>query len=716
MSSSQRQAWRRKTAHQRVGSWLSSITDSAAEPTRESGKVDASTTSTEISDTLSGIDAAQEVRRISRRSILGSLRKTRAAALTCEVSAEISDTVGGLDAALIASRTGVQGIREHLIAAREFSGFVSHDAVIRLKAARARREILNTLPLHWQSPHFAFHALTVPLEAFRSESRDDQSEVQEKELQQFKAFCWSLLWLRDVEEYFYQLTIEKDEQCMRRALVEQEGILEQTDRAFIRMWRTKFFYTQHAFSDMLARLQTIVAACENANIDVSFGQADISTIRTSFEACKTATIKVSEWQHHSWLGNRERQQRWLMSPTRPEDPSSDRGVPRVPEDKTSAQQSNVIALDGANLPHYEVGLVRGRGRSPDSMCAQSDNPDTETDDSSHSDMNDSTDFDTDGNIDSDKDNTLSTGTQTRVPPQAFPTLTTPPIERKTRPPRIVRDLRLPVELDGREISAFPDIGAAANFIALEYVCSHGLTVNSTARRFVRTAVGSVVDILGIVTLTISFKDEKEVHHLEFNVLRNAIHDVIIGSPFLKLTKTFTQYKHRLQQTIRSVHEIRLPRLRFLESHQYVRGWVNGFYVDAVPDTGADVSVMSMAFAKGQGFDVNTNSRHRILLEFADGSTATSIGMVRDMDWSFRGSDVQHRIDVYVLEELKTHLILDNTFLYDTDAFVAHEREFWEDDSDNLQEDAMLSIIKLVHQALTRTRLKDPSKYSGSVCR
>jgi hypothetical protein len=280
-------------------------------------------------------------------------------------------------------------------------------------------------------------------------------------------------------------------------------------------------------------------------------------------------------------------------------------------------------------------------------------------------------------------------------------------------PRIVRETRLPSTLNGHEISAVPDVGAAANFIALRYVHKHGLIINHAARKLVQTAVGSAVDILGTVTLPFSFKNEEMIHHLTFNVMREAVHDVIIGSPFLKLTKTYTRYKHRLQQMLR---EVRLPRLRFLGSHQYVRGWVDGAYVDAVPDTGADVPVMSLAFAEQHGFIVDTNAKHRILLQFADGSTATTLGIVRDMNWSFGSSEVQHHIDVYVLEELQTDLILDNNFLYDTNAFVVHERDFWTADSEILGDSWMVSIIKLVDRVLKGSRPTNSGKYFGRACR
>lgn len=279
--------------------------------------------------------------------------------------------------------------------------------------------------------------------------------------------------------------------------------------------------------------------------------------------------------------------------------------------------------------------------------------------------------------------------------------------------RVLRETRLLASLNGHEVSAFPDVGAAANFIALRYVRSHGLTINSAARTLVKTAIGSAVDILGTITLPFVFRGEKKVHQVQFNVMREAVHDVIIGSPFLKLTKTFTRYKHRLQQMLR---EVRLPRLRFLESHQYVRGRVNGSCVDAVPDTGADVPVMSLSFAKEHGFEVITDPEHRILLQFADGSTATTIGMVRNMNWSFGSSGAQHHIDAYVLEELQTGLILDNTFLYDTNAFVAHERDFWTTNGGMFGDGWMISIIKLVDRVLKGSKLTNSGKYSGLACK
>jgi hypothetical protein len=265
---------------------------------------------------------------------------------------------------------------------------------------------------------------------------------------------------------------------------------------------------------------------------------------------------------------------------------------------------------------------------------------------------------------------------------------------------------LPATLGGRDISAFPDIGAPANFITQRYVHDLGLAINFGTRKSVKTSVGTTINIIGTVKLPFSFEGETESHQLEFNVIQKAVHDVIVGSPFLSLTETFTRHIHRVKQVIRKIH---LPRVCYLGSHQYVGGEIDGIYVDAVPDTGADVSVMSSSFAEKHGFMIDTGQEHRVLLEFADGSTATSIGMV-DIEWKFGSSEIPYHIDAYVLEELQTDFILDNTFLHGTDAFIAYEEDFWMDDSDSFEDGWMISIIKLVGSVLKHSRWRRSCKF------
>jgi hypothetical protein len=133
-------------------------------------------------------------------------------------------------------------------------------------------------------------------------------------------------------------------------------------------------------------------------------------------------------------------------------------------------------------------------------------------------------------------------------------------------------------------------------------------------------------------------------------------------------------------------------------------------MDATPDTGSDVSLMSASLAVRHRLKVNTDKQHRVLLEFADGSTANATGLVENVEWTYGYTGIPYRIDVYVLSELSVDLLLGYGFLHDTNAFVAHEGDFWSGDDVEKQAVAdevaitwLLWIIKLVRKAVKDQR-------------
>jgi predicted aspartyl protease len=263
------------------------------------------------------------------------------------------------------------------------------------------------------------------------------------------------------------------------------------------------------------------------------------------------------------------------------------------------------------------------------------------------------------------------------------------------------------QLNETEISAFPDTGAAANFMSLHYANNHGLKLDRASSSYIRLGNGSTVSTVGTTTSVFSFTGEKAAHTLIFNVLRTSVHDVVLGSPFLKTTKTLTRYAHRIGRRSRDALS---HRVCALGTPQRVSGRLNGVHVDALPDTGAELSLMSASFASQQGFEINTDAQHCVLLEFADGSTANATGLVKDLKWKYGGSEVPCRIDVYVLPELSVDLLLGDEFLVKTDAFVAHEDQFWSGDDVETQDMAdekaivwVFWIIKLVRKAVKHRR-------------
>jgi hypothetical protein len=254
-------------------------------------------------------------------------------------------------------------------------------------------------------------------------------------------------------------------------------------------------------------------------------------------------------------------------------------------------------------------------------------------------------------------------------------------------------------LRGINVSAFPDTGAAANYISLPYTQRHGLAINRNVQKSVKVGDGSVISIVGTATLPFSFAGESTKHNLTFHVLRNSIHDIILGSTFLRVTETFTRFTHRVGRKIRESVSRSAHRICFLGSEQYVNGLASGVRVDAVPDTGADVSVMSAEFAKANGFEVDDDEQHQILLEFADGSTARAHGVVADVAWEFGADEKTSPTDVYVLSSLPVDLVLGFGFLCQTEAFREHWHNFWNIEDPTEEDDAgTFCVIRVLKEA------------------
>jgi predicted aspartyl protease len=274
------------------------------------------------------------------------------------------------------------------------------------------------------------------------------------------------------------------------------------------------------------------------------------------------------------------------------------------------------------------------------------------------------------------------------------------------------------QLNETEISAFPDTGAAANFISLQYAEAHGLEIDRKSSSLVKLGNGSTVSTLGTTTALFSFAGEKTTRSLLFNVLRTSVYDVVLGSPFLQATETLTRYAHRIGRKCREAFS---HRVCALGASQRVNGRLNGVHLDATPDTGSDVSLMPASLAARHKLKVNTDKQHLVLLEFADGSTARATGLVEDVEWAYGDTGIPYRIDVYVLPGLSVDLLFGYDFLHDTNAFVAHEADFWSGDDVEKQAVAdevaitwLFWIIKLARKAVKDQR-NWGSRKSSSHC-
>jgi hypothetical protein len=225
------------------------------------------------------------------------------------------------------------------------------------------------------------------------------------------------------------------------------------------------------------------------------------------------------------------------------------------------------------------------------------------------------------------------------------------------------------------VAFFPDNQSAHDIMSHDYAKCNHFKINCSDKGKLRTARGSQVNTLGTVSRTVRFAGESEEYIREFHVLPKCVHDIILGSPFLRLTQTLKKFRHRVVKKLRGMS----PRHRVCltgSSQEMLSGWANGQSILALPDTGSDICLMSLQYARERGYRVDTDPKHRQMLEFVDDSTAETFGRVEGFQWEFDRSDIQlHSPEIHVLEGLQTDLLLGYEFLEDSDAFGTHEELF-----------------------------------------
>ncbi|KAK5681878.1 hypothetical protein LTS10_006411 [Elasticomyces elasticus] len=207
---------------------------------------------------------------------------------------------------------------------------------------------------------------------------------------------------------------------------------------------------------------------------------------------------------------------------------------------------------------------------------------------------------------------------------------------------------------------------------------------------------------------ISRANEREVYDLEFYVMPNCVQDIILGSPFLRLTQTFERFAHRIHRRLRQC----LPnRMQYMGSAERVLGTLNGSLVDALPDTGSDVMLISEAYARQRGFSVDRNPIYHVPLQLGDGSFDRTSGIVKDATWAYGvAEDEVSLCDFYVLENLSCDVLLSYDFLDSTEAFTRQSSWFQYDQDDVEADDRWtLNTITKVPEFMQRLRQRLSSK-------
>lgn len=243
---------------------------------------------------------------------------------------------------------------------------------------------------------------------------------------------------------------------------------------------------------------------------------------------------------------------------------------------------------------------------------------------------------------------------------------------------------LPMFLKGSRYNTTPDTGSLENAISAEEARRLGLKITGRGRQFLM-GNGSKTISLGTVRLKCAFAlGERCVARLSFNVIDNLVVPVIIGKTFLDISKILTLHQHRLEavwmSTKKAFRVMHLNRPR-----QLVRCYVNGKLVHANPDTGSEVDLMSPSYAHENTLKIEALEEGEDWIQLADGRTAKLLGKTHvDLDFydGRYGSStgyIGHSRTFYLLDGLRTDVLLGHQILFDMHVFTEHEDSFVDSD-------------------------------------
>jgi hypothetical protein len=175
--------------------------------------------------------------------------------------------------------------------------------------------------------------------------------------------------------------------------------------------------------------------------------------------------------------------------------------------------------------------------------------------------------------------------------------------------------------------ACADFGAAANIIDANYAREINVNIipDIICEPFELPTYGRLIWPIGRARITCAFPGEADtINDYDFFVFENFVYPVIMGREFLRETGTLDKFQHRLHD--RPIVKREIPIVASLGvEEETLTAFVAGEKLDSFPDTGSEINVMSLEFAKRRGFTMVTDDIHTVC--FANGSLQDIVGRV-----------------------------------------------------------------------------------------
>lgn len=107
------------------------------------------------------------------------------------------------------------------------------------------------------------------------------------------------------------------------------------------------------------------------------------------------------------------------------------------------------------------------------------------------------------------------------------------------------------------------------------------------------------------------------------------------------------------------------------------------------------------YAHGIGLPIKRERECRTRVQFADGSTAETSGMIYGVEWRFGPGvcEQRYQLDFHVLKNSPAKVILKDSLLYETKAFSEFDCYLIDDDEEEEDGDACFFVINLATKYL-----------------
>ncbi|EXJ56301.1 uncharacterized protein A1O5_12568 [Cladophialophora psammophila CBS 110553] len=240
-----------------------------------------------------------------------------------------------------------------------------------------------------------------------------------------------------------------------------------------------------------------------------------------------------------------------------------------------------------------------------------------------------------------------------------------------------------LSLNGYNESAVADTGAQENFISARlatrlklHIWKQANAPGSIPPQFIN-AVGQSMKVLGHVTVSCKFTHEAgETSENRFWVLPGLIVPLIVGRKFLEVTECLTKFRYRLRKATSS-QQLSLRALHMELRRQRLNCRIGDQLVQTVPDTGSDLDLMSLTYAKQSGFHIQKLDPDPQLVQFGDGSTKQLSGKVLAKFSIGTQTGMHEPHEFYVLDGLTSDVLLGGNTLDEFDVFNRHKNNLFE---------------------------------------